>query len=122
MGEETFLSREAILGASDIQIETVNVPEWGGKVRVRGLNGSTRNEYEQSLIQQSGQSAKMNMKNATAKLVSLTVVDEEDHNLFEQSDVEALGKKSGAALNRVYEVAARLSGLSDADMEELTKN
>jgi hypothetical protein len=36
--------------------------------------------------------------------------------------VEALGKKSAAALNRVFEVAQRLSGITDDDVEELAKN
>ena len=34
-----MLSREQILKAKDIKQETVDVPEWGGKVIVMGLNG-----------------------------------------------------------------------------------
>ena len=36
--------------------------------------------------------------------------------------VEALGEKSGAALDRVYSVAARLSGLSAGAVEESAGN
>lgn len=122
MSEVKFLSRDDILQVKDIKTEVVQVPEWGGAVKVKGLNGTQRNEYEQSLIDMNGKNVKMNMKNAVAKLVALTVVGEDGKRLFEQADVEALGQKSGAALNRIYEVAMRLSGLSDADMDELTKN
>lgn len=122
MAEAKFLSREDILQTKDITTEEVKVSEWGGVVRVKGLNGTQRNAYEQSMVQQNGKNVKMNMQNATAKLVALTVVDENDKPLFEQSDVEALGQKSGSALNRIFEVAQRLSGLSDEDMDDLTGN
>jgi hypothetical protein len=64
----------------------------------------------------------MNLKNIRAKLVALTVVDEEGNRIFSDSDASALGKKSAAALDRVFEVAQRLSGLRPEDVEELSKN
>jgi len=36
-----------------------------------------------------------------------------------RSDVKALGEKSAAALERVFDVARKLSGLSEDDVEEL---
>lgn len=117
-----LLSRESILAADDIKKELVSVPEWGGEVLVKALTGAERNDFEQSLVIKKGKDVDMNMKNATAKLCALTMVDEEGKRLFSDADVEALGAKSGSALSRVYEVASRLSGLTKADMDELTKN
>jgi hypothetical protein len=37
-------------------------------------------------------------------------------------DINTLGQKSAAALDRVYEVAARLSKISKEDVDELAKN
>jgi hypothetical protein len=42
--------------------------------------------------------------------------------LFTDEDVAALGQRSAAALERVFDAASRLSGLSAEDMEELAKN
>lgn len=117
-----LLSREAILEAKDIETKEVEVPEWGGSVLVKGLGGAQRNAYEQSLIKGQGKNAKMNLDNAMAKLVALTVVDEKGKPLFSQADVEALGRKSGKALARVYAVASELSGLTEDDVDALTKN
>ncbi|MGF9711713.1 hypothetical protein [Paenibacillus naphthalenovorans] len=117
-----LLSREAILNVSDIQTKLVHVPEWGGDVMVRGLSGKERDAYEQSIISTKGQDVKMNLVNAKAKLVGLSIIDESGARLFSDADVEALGAKSGKAINRVYAVAAKLSGLSDEDMKELTGN
>ena len=43
-------------------------------------------------------------------------------NWLSDADMEALGEKSAAALQRVFDVARRLSGMSESDVEELTKN
>lgn len=117
-----FLSREAILNVKDFKTREVEVEEWGGTVLVKSLSGSERNEFEQSMIIRRGKDVQMNMKNATAKLVALSVVDEEGNRLFSDADVETLGSKSGAALSRVYTVASKLAGLSEDDMKELTEN
>ena len=117
-----FLSREAILNVKDFKTREVDVEEWGGTVLVKGLSGSERNDFEQSMIVRRGKDVQMNMKNATAKLVALSIVDEEGKRIFSDADVEALGAKSGAALSRVYTVASKLAGLSEDDMKELTEN
>ena len=63
-----------------------------------------------------------NLENLRARLVMLTVIDHEGKRLFSVKDVEALGKKSAKALDKVFEAAQRLSGLRDEDIEELTEN
>jgi hypothetical protein len=117
-----ILTRDAILQAQDLPRELVDVPEWGGSVYVRALTGAERDAFETSIVEQRGKSTKMNLKNIRAKLVALTVVDEEGNRIFSDSDASALGKKSAAALDKVFEVAQRLSGLRPEDVEELSKN
>src|SRR5690606_20312294 len=98
-----LLTREAILQAEDLPTEDVEVPEWGGVVRVRGLTGAERGAFEQSIVDARGKGARMNLQNVRARLVALAVVDESGNRLFSDADVEALGRKSGRALNRVFE-------------------
>jgi len=117
-----LLTRDAILQAEDLPTEDIEVEEWGGAVRVRALTGAERDAFEQSIVEQRGKSTRMNLRNIRAKLVALTVVDADGKRLFSDKDAELLGKKSAAALDRVFEVAQRLSGLSSEDMEELSGN
>lgn len=117
-----YLSREDILGASDLQYEDVEVPEWGGTVRLRGLTGSERDEFEAGIVRRRGRDVEANLQNIRAKLVSLAAVDEDGKRLFSEADVAALGRKSARALDRLFSVAQRLSGLTDNDVEELAKN
>lgn len=117
-----LLTRDQILGADDLKREVVDVPEWMGEVLVRGLDGAERDAYEATIINQRGTDVKMNLANARAKLVQRSIIDDSGALLFDESDVKRLAKKSAAALQRVYDVAARLSGLTKEDIDELTKN
>lgn len=117
-----LLSKDQILAAEDTSFEDVAVPEWGGTVRVKALSGAERDQFEQSVMQRKGKRFEVNARNMRAKLVAVSVVDEDGNRLFADADVEALGKKSAAALDRVFTVAQRLSGLTDEDVAELEEN
>jgi hypothetical protein len=116
-----LLNRDTILKAADLITEQVEVPEWGGSVLVRAMNGAERDQYEKSVLVRKGKNTEVNLVNARAKLVALTVVDEAGKRLFTDGDVAALGQKSAAALNRIFNVATRLSGITEEDVEELTE-
>jgi hypothetical protein len=60
--------------------------------------------------------------NMRAKLAARVIVDSELEPVFTQQDVAALGELSAAALDRVFEVASRLSGLNQDAVEEKAKN
>jgi len=117
------LTRDAILAASDLTTETVSVQEWGGEVIVGTRSGAARDEGEQSIItRRSNGKTEPNLANIRARLVAATVVDSAGERLFSAGDVEALGRKSSAALERVCKVAQRLNGLGDADLEDMKGN
>lgn len=121
-----ILTKAQILAAEDLTTELVEVPEWGGEVLVRSLTGQARDQYEADFLlidtSKGKPSYDMDLENARARLVALSVVDEAGRLLFDDDDVRELGKKSALALDRVYATAKRISGLSDEDVEELRKN
>ena len=123
MGSDELLSKEDIFGMNDIPVEEVVVPEWKGrKVLVCGLTAAGKNAYQASLVEIKGTSRKVRMENATAKLLVLTIVNRQRERLFTETDIERLGGKSAAALERLAKVANRLSGLDDAENAEIVKN
>ena len=117
-----FLSREAILAASDLETAEVEVPEWDGSVLIRGLTGRERDEFEASILERRGKQMVPNVANIRAKLVVKCVVGEDGKRLFADTDANELGEHSAAAVNRIYEAAAKLSGLTDEDVEDLVEN
>jgi len=104
--KDKLLTREEILGAPDLETERVPVPEWGGAVLVRGLDGVGRETIERAMRE--GPTDDLSLR---ALVVAQAVVDEDGKRLFSKADVAALGRKSGEALRRVFDVAQRLSGL-----------
>jgi len=116
------LSRDQILSAGDVTIEEVQVPEWGGSVYVRSLNGRARDRFESSRFKLKGDKVEMIHDNTRAVLLSLSLCDEAGTLLFSEADVAALGEKNAAAMDRCFEVAQRLSGLRNKDVEEKLKN
>lgn len=117
-----LLSREDILDVDDKVYEDIEVPEWGGEVRVRGMSGTQRDDYEASILHQNGSDRKVNLANARAKLVARCLVDADGRLLFSADDVRALGRKSARALERVFDKARELSGMTERDVETLAEN
>jgi hypothetical protein len=125
----SYLTRDAILRADNLKTEEVHVPEWSDPasgsdvVLVRELRGRERDEWEASLAVQRGRQMVPDVANMRAKLAARCIIDPDSREpLFTQQDVAALGELSAAALDRVFEVASRLSGLGDSAVEEKAKN
>jgi hypothetical protein len=118
-----MLTKDGILGAQDFTIEQVAVPEWNGSVFVRGLTAEERDEFEGGSVSFAGEGKPTPvLTNMRARLAVRCICDAEGNRLFSDDDVGALGRKCGAALDRITEVARRLSGLTKKDMEELAGN
>jgi hypothetical protein len=116
-----YLKRIDILNCEDIATQEVDVPEWGGVVVVRMMSGKERDAFEASVMDVNTGQKKMD--NIRAKLVALSVIDPETKELmFTVADIEALGKKSAAALDRVFWAAQHISKITPEDMESLAKN
>jgi hypothetical protein len=120
----TYLSAEQILGADDLAYEDVPVPEWNGTVRVRELPGTERDRFEAQFVGKDGASVRAEgLEGFRARLAAAAIVDENGKQLFRSAaEVKRLGEKSAAALQRVCDVATRLSAMGEDDVKELTGN
>ncbi|MDE2103669.1 MAG: hypothetical protein KGL39_40905 [Patescibacteria group bacterium] len=114
-----LLTKAAILESHDLQLETIEVPEWGGVVNVRVMSGLERDRWDGRLLDIDKTKSYDNLR---ATLVAVTVCDSSGKRLFDDADIAALGNKSAAALSRVYEAALRVNALTLASREELAKN
>lgn len=117
-----LLGRDDILHVSDMKYEIVDVPEWGGKVRVRSLTGAEVDAYNGTMIKQRGANIDLAIVNIRAGLCARAICDHLGNRVFSDADIVLLGQKSAAALERVYEVAARLSTISEAAVEKMVGN
>ena len=116
----TFLSAEQILAANDREHEDVDVPEWGGTVRVIGLSAADRDAYEAALAAttKGDATAMARLQNFRAKLVVKALVDADGKRLFSDADAKELGTKSGKVIDRLFDVVRRLSGMGKDALEQ----
>ena len=112
------LTRENIFSADDHKLEEIEVPEWGGSVFVKTFSGTVRDEIETAIY--SGK--KKDTTNFRARVVVASCCDENGTLLFSSDDVPQLGTKSASALQRVFDKAVKLNGMSPEDVDELEKN
>ena len=118
-----LLSKDDIFAVNDRKTEEVNVPEWGGSVLVRTLSGRERDEFEASTVKTNKGKQEQNYDNFRARFVALCVVDESGKRLFtSRAEIQMLGNKSVAALQRVFNKAQELNGMTEQDVEDLTES
>ena len=113
------LKRDDILKVQDIKAEQIHIPEWGGDVYVRAMSANSRDELE-DFVAASGKGG--TVKQLRAKVASLTLCDEKGKLLFTENDVEKIGEKSATVLQRIFEIATRLSQVQEDSVKELTEN
>ena len=109
-----LLSRDQILEAQDLRSEEVSVPEWGGVIKVRELAAGERERIAGLVTAHDGRSREI--------MVALTAIDGNGNQLFSLDDIEELAKKGEAAIQRVAEVASRLSVIGKAAEAQAEKN
>lgn len=115
--------RDEILAANDLGREPIELPEWtSAKLFVRVMPGEERDAFEASTVKRRGKNVEQNLSNLRARLAVRVLVDEGGNRIFKDEDADALGMKSGAALEKVFSVACRLNRLRNEDVEELVGN
>ena len=110
-----ILSREEILALDDRPTEIVEVPEWGGAVKVRGMSVGQR---AQLLKRIQGPDGKIDPEKASIVAFIEGVVEPK----FTMEDYEALAEKSAEAMDRVTMAFMRLSGVEVGAIEAARKN
>lgn len=123
LAERHVLSKGEIFSIPDIKIEWCEIPQWNGGVYVKGLTGTQRDAFERRMVEMKSGKRSVNVTNFRAKLIVACTVDSDDIHkaklLFNDSDVENLGRKSAAALQLIYDQAAKMSGFSAEEVDTL---
>lgn len=119
------LSRSQIIAADDLPFDDVPVPEWGGDVRLRMLDGEQRETVEVRLHKcKAGNAteAMQSWKGLKLLMLSYAIVDDDMTPQFSQKDVAELAKKNGAVIDRLYEHIIKQNAFSKEEAEELAGN
>lgn len=115
-----ILTRDAILANVDTDRVEVKVPEWGGSVYVRRMNGLQREAFESIMTAQVEGDGEV--QNRRASIVVACTVNEAGELLFSFGDIKSLVLQPWTALDRVANAAVLLNKLGDAEIDAEVKN
>lgn len=116
--------KHAILAINDRIGTPIEIPEWGavGGLCIRFISGAERDELEiaASKINDGDVEAARGFR---ARAAALFLGDAETgERIFDDDDVEELGRKSGAALERIRAEGYTVNGYSADEVDELEGN
>lgn len=125
------MDREDFLNFNDLVIEPVHIKEMKVTLHVRSLfaNEKAKWEFEPILVNNNakqGNSAitltKDRMVTARERLVELATCNPDGSRYFKEGDASRIGQKNASVVSTLYDAAARLSGITKEDLEEIVKN
>ena len=112
--------RQKALNAKDIRSELVTIPEWDDvKIEIRGMTLADRLDFYDRV----SDGDTINRKFFLPELVISSCFDPDTgQKVFEPADRDMLTGKAAAALQRITDVANRLSALSEDDVKDAEKD
>jgi hypothetical protein len=121
------LNLKDILNINDTVEQQVPTPEWGEGtfVVIRSMTGEARDAYEMSLFNSKNKEGtfQQDLSNARAKLIAACAVGPDGKRMFKtDAHVMALGNKSSAVIDRLFQACQALNDIGTAEIEELTGN
>lgn len=119
-----LITKDAIQAAvqkAKLPRETVECPEIDCKFILQGMSGTERDGWEKSLIRGRGQRRDVDTENVRARLAVRCIINEAGERVLSDGDAAWFGQLRVDVLNRIFEVAQRLSGVGDKDIDELKK-
>jgi hypothetical protein len=107
-----------------VEWRDIDVPEWGGSVRVQELTAAEKDEMNSFMFEIDGSDYTLNMQNATTRLVVFSVRDADGNRLWPNTkkgiaEVATLGS---AGCERVAEVARELSKMTKESRKRVEGN
>ncbi len=110
--------------AMDRQKEDVDVPELGDGVVIPiwGMTPRERTTWEDRQTSLPKDKRARQKHEIRERLLVECCRDDEGKNIFTRSQIEQLGQRRADVVERLVNVALRLSGFNNADVEKLAKN
>ena len=118
-----MLDKATILAAQDLKTQDVDIPEWGGSVRIKTMSGREREGFLAAvagLDESIDANARMGI--LVRHLLVTTLVGEDGVRVFADGDVDALADKSAEVLQRLFVVAQTINGLGVKAQDDIAKN
>ena len=96
----------------------VTLPD--GDLYIKALTAMEQEEFESAMLDEKGK-AKTDVS-LKAIMVIMSAEDEAGNKVFAMDELKTLSERHAADINKMFNEAQKLNNISDADIDELTKN
>lgn len=114
-----LLTAAQILAADDLPFEIVEVPEWGGSVRLRTMTAGEASAYGDSIRTATGGIIRELLPE---KLLARCIVGDDGLPVFSEEKVRQLSGKSSLIIQRLFIIADRLNTVTEQKVEAALGN
>jgi hypothetical protein len=104
-----FLTADEVHAADDLACAELEVPEWGGWLRVRALSLDAYLTIKESASELDGSE---NERDLTTRMLAAGLVDGNGHPMFDQEGAARLLDKSATAVGKVMQAIAAVAGVT----------
>lgn len=118
-----------VANVDDLQVKTVEVPEWNGEVVLRQLSAAEVETWEMEMEKRKDPKTGkvVDLKGASVSLLRRCLVERAEDGSYTPmirtgADAEALGRKSALVLGRLAKEAMKLNGATEKDLEGVLGN
>lgn len=132
----SILNRNQILSVQDLPEKIVPVPEWktpGSEeipsVKIRCINGLQRQAWFEAMkqvkddVKDNDEAFAVRFRGELTPLfLSMTLVDEQNQPIFTKEEATLILQKNPAVIDRLFEAARDLCGMSAKEQDTLEKN
>ena len=105
-------------------VERVPVPEWNRWVFIRTISAAERDAFDARSVQRRGDDVTTNLQNYRARLSALCMCEEGGAVLFADPEAGAvkIGQSDSKAVQRLFDVACRVNGIGQGEVDAAVKN
>lgn len=111
-----LLNKESIFAAKDLSYKEVEIPQWGGSVRIKVMSIAEQIEFERL------NKSKKDDSDLVFALLSQCCVDADGNHLFNKDDVKNLNEKSSAPVLHLFKACLELNEMAKSDLDKQAKN
>lgn len=110
------LNKHQIFASNDLKESFVDMPEWGGKVKIKALSVQEQLDYDAFLV------TKPKEIEMALHLIIMACVDNNNNKLFNEKDIDSLKQKNSQNLFKLVNEILKLNNQNANDIDELAKN
>lgn len=114
------LNKEDILSANDVELELLEVEEWGGAVYIGAMSVEERLMFDDTHCDENGKFRNLKDPNLVYDMLELTLKNEDGTKMFGRDDIKQLKSKNAKVVHKIFYKALNANYVS-AEAAEVVK-